>query len=126
MIKKLAKVFHLSLKRLEENNESTKKLGEVNKKTDVEDGDNQTPAVQNITSTQSLRDTLAFMKKSKIFFNKVETPMEMCYGIIYLLNYLEKKNDNKNVEDDTTPNIQKQFPNAILSSKFLDTDRKKD
>ena len=48
--------------------ESTRKLGEVLKKPDSEDGNSQTPAIQNIISTQSLRDTIAFMKRSKIVF----------------------------------------------------------
>ena len=50
----------------------TKKLGELVKKSDVEDGNTQTPATENITATQSLRDTLSFLKKSKNFFKLVE------------------------------------------------------
>ena len=39
---------------------------------DVEDGNTQTPAVEKIIGTQSLRDTLALMKRSKIFLKLEE------------------------------------------------------
>ena len=47
-------------KNLEEVNQSTKQLGEVIKEST---SDNKTPqlAIQNITGTQSVRDTLSFM-----------------------------------------------------------------
>ena len=57
----------------------TKKLDEINKTTQESlspiskqlaklDGNTQTPAIENISTSQSLRDTLSFMKKSKNFF----------------------------------------------------------
>ena len=39
------------------------------KKSFSEDGDTQTRAIKNITGTQSLCDTLPFMKKSNNFLN---------------------------------------------------------
>ena len=55
----------------------TKKLdttSELVKKSDVEDSHSQTTAIENISITQSLRDTLTLMKKSKNFFNIQENP----------------------------------------------------
>ena len=46
----------------------TKKLDEIVKKSDVEDGNTQTLAIENTATSQSLRDTLSFMKRSKNFF----------------------------------------------------------
>ena len=59
-------------KKLEEINESTKKLGGVPKISDVEDGNTQTPATPKITGTQSLRATITLMKRSKIHFKLVK------------------------------------------------------
>ena len=59
-------------KKLEEFNNYTKKLGEVSRKSDVEDGKTQTSAIQNIISTQSLRDTLALMERNRNFMKLVE------------------------------------------------------
>ena len=66
---KLAESLSAFTKKIEEVNESTRNLDEIVKKSDVEDGNTQTPAIENITGTQSLRDTLAFMKKIRIFLN---------------------------------------------------------
>ena len=54
-------------KKLSEVNETTKHLGELVKKSDVEDGNTQIPAFAFITVTRSVRDTLSFMKRSKFF-----------------------------------------------------------
>ena len=55
-------------KKLDDVNETTEKLGETVEKSYVEYGNSQTPAVENITGTQTLRDTLLFMK----FITKLE------------------------------------------------------
>ena len=47
-------------------NESAKQLSEIFKKSDVEDGNTQTPAIENITGTLSISDTLSLMKRSKL------------------------------------------------------------
>ena len=65
---KLAESLSPITKKLDTINESTKQLGEIVKKSEVEDGNTQTPAIENITSTQSLRDTLTHMRGSKNFF----------------------------------------------------------
>ena len=66
---KLAESLSPITKKLEEVNYTTKQLV---KKSDVEDENTQTPAIENITSTRSLRDTLSFMKKSKNIFKLEE------------------------------------------------------
>ena len=48
--------------------ESTKQLNKLVKKSDVEDGNTQTPAIKNITGTQSLLDALSLIKRSKFFY----------------------------------------------------------
>ena len=55
-------------KKLDVINETNKKLSEIINKSDIEDGKTQTPAIEITTGTQSLRDTLSFMKRSKKFF----------------------------------------------------------
>ena len=62
---KLAEGLSPITKKLDVIIESTKQLGEVVKKSDVEDGNTQTPAIENITGTQPLRDTLSLMKGSQ-------------------------------------------------------------
>ena len=62
---KLAESLSPITKRLDEVNETTEKLV---KKSDVEDGNTQTPAIENTSTSQPLRNTLSFMKKSKNFF----------------------------------------------------------
>ena len=61
---KLAESLSPITKNLDEVNDSTNQLGEVLKKSDVKDGNTQTPSIENITGTQSLRDTLSFMKRN--------------------------------------------------------------
>ena len=60
---KLAESLSPITKKLDVINESTKNLGEILKKIHVEDGNTQTPAIENITGTQSLRDTLAIYEE---------------------------------------------------------------
>ena len=54
-------------KNLDTINENTKKFGEIVKKSDVEDGNGQKPGIENLFGTQSIRDTLALMRRSKFF-----------------------------------------------------------
>ena len=73
---KLAESLSPITKRLDEVNKSTKELGEIvkksqpsqNIKTIFKNSESQTPAIDNTSNSQSLRDTLSFMKKSKNFF----------------------------------------------------------
>ena len=65
---KLAESLSTIAKKLDCINESTKQIGEIVKKSDVEDGDTQTPAIQKTFGRQSLRDTLALLKRNNFFF----------------------------------------------------------
>ena len=49
-------------KKLDVTNDSTKQSSEIFKKSDVEDGESQTPAIGNVTISESLRDRLAIRK----------------------------------------------------------------
>ena len=53
-------------KKLDLTIENVKKLGERIGKSDVEDKNTKTTAIENTTGSQSLRDTLTLMKRSKI------------------------------------------------------------
>ena len=66
---KLAESLSPITKQLDEVKETTQNLGDIVK-------ENNTPqlAIENITWTQSLRDTLTLMKKSKNFFKSQENP----------------------------------------------------
>ena len=65
---KLAESLSPITKKLDVNSESTKQLGEIVRKSDFEEGNTQRAAIENITGTQSLPDTLALMKTSKNVF----------------------------------------------------------
>ena len=56
-------------KNIDEVKDSTKNLSKIVKNYEVEDENPQTPAIENITGTQSLRDTLTLLKKSNFFSN---------------------------------------------------------
>ena len=64
---KLAESLSSITKKLDTIYESTKKISDIAKKSDVEDGNTQTPAIENTSISNALRDTLSFMKKSKNF-----------------------------------------------------------
>ena len=66
--RKLAESVSPISRKYSEVNETIKNLGEMVKKSDVEDGNTQTPAIQIIIGIQSLRDTLELIKRSEMFF----------------------------------------------------------
>ena len=61
----LPEKFSPFTKKLDVFSESTTKLQGFVQKSNVEDENTQTPAIENITGTQSLRDTSTFMGRSK-------------------------------------------------------------
>ena len=86
----------------------------------MEDGNTQTPAIENITGTQSLRDTLTHMKGSKNFFKLVEkADGQVFWNKIPIKALGENRNSNKNQENDIKPNIQKYFTNTKLTTKNM-------
>ena len=110
----------------------TKKLDEINKsisesakylvkKSDVEDGNSQTPPIENINISRSLLNTLAFMKKSKNFFKLTEDDDGKVYWNEVLIEPLGGNRINiNNREYDISPDIQSYFTNTKLTTKFLD------
>ena len=68
---KVAKSLSPITEKLDGVKEATPKLGEIVKKSDVADGNTQTPAIENKTVTQSLHDTLEKKDNGDVFWNKV-------------------------------------------------------
>ena len=106
-------------------NESTTKIGEILEKSDVEDGNTQTPTLENITGTQSLRDTLTLMKRSKIFL-KIEEKLkgDVIWNGIFIQPLGENRINVTNEKYDIIRNIQKYFTNTKLTTKSMDNDEK--
>ena len=113
---------------MEENNKSTQEVSEIikksqpsqNIKTILQNSESQTPAIKNITGTQSLRDTLTHMKGSKIFFKSVEDDDgKVFWNKIPIKVKGENKISIKNHEYDINLNIQKYFTNTKLTTKNM-------
>ena len=104
----------------ESTNEGIKKLGQLVKKPDVEDGNTQTPAIENTTISGSLIDTLAFMMTSKSIFKLVEKDGKVCWNDIFIKPSGENKISIKDREYDITPDIQAYFTNTKLTTQFSD------
>ena len=92
----------------------------VVKKSDIEDGNTQTPPIENTNISRSLIDTLAFMKKNKNFFKLTEDDDGKVYWNEVLIEPLR---DNRisinNREYDISPDIQSYFTNTKLTTNFL-------
>ena len=83
----------------------------------------QSPAIKNITSTQSLRDTLTLMEKSKNFFKLQETPDgQIFWNITPIKPQGENRVSSKSEEFDIKPNIQNCFNNTKLKTKRMDNE----
>ena len=118
---KLAGNLSPNTKKLDAINESTKLLGEIAKNSDVEHGKPQTPAIENKTGTQSLRDTLSFKKRSKNFFNLREKSNGGVFWKKIPINALREKTISvKDEEFDINPVIQAFFTDTNLTTKYMD------
>ena len=103
-------------------NESTKQLV---KKSNIVDENTQTPAIENITGTQSLRDTLTLMKKSKNFFKLQENPDgKIFWNKIPIIALGDTRVSIKGKEFDIKPNIQNYFTNTRLTTKRMNDEDK--
>ena len=116
-MKKLAEKISPFTKKLDVINESTGKLGEMVEKPETEDGNTQKPALESITCTQSLGDTLTLMKRSNNFFKLEEIIKWRCFleWCFYSTNRQNRTNV-KNEEYAITPNILKKFTSAKLTT----------
>ena len=91
----------------------------------MEDGNTQTSAIENTTTTQSLRDTLTHMKGSKTFFKLVEkADGQVFWNKIPITALGENRISIKNQEYDIKPNIQTYFTNTNLTTKNMDDEDK--
>ena len=103
----------------------TKKLDGINKKSEVIDGNIQTPAIENTSISQSLRDTLSFMKKSKNFFKLEQTDQDkVLWNKIPIKALGGNRISIKDQEYDIKPNIQNYFTNTNLTTKNMDIEDK--
>ena len=124
---KLAESLSPITKKLEEVDETTKQLGKIVKTRDVEDGNTQTPAMENITGIQSLLDTLPFMKKSRTsnFFKLEEKPNGRVYWIDVLIKPVRENTiDIIGKEYNITPSMQNYFINTRFTTKSLNINEK--
>ena len=119
---KLAESLSPIIQQLDVLNETTKQLV---KKSDVEDGNTQTPAIENTSTSQSLRDTLSFMKESKKFFKLEQTDKDK---VFWNKNPIKPLGENrisiKDHEYDIKPNIQAYFTNTKQTTKNMDDEDK--
>ena len=123
--KKLAENLAPVTKKLEEVFESTEKVGEVLMKLDADDGETQTPDIQIIIDIQSLRDTLALMKRSKFFFqiSRKDNGYAFWEGV-HIEPLGEKRIINKVEGYDINPNNKAHFTNPKLTTKPMDNEDK--
>ena len=84
----------------------------------------QTPAIENTTVSQSLRDTLAFMKKSKNFFKLEQDGNEVFWNKVPIKALEENRISIKDQEYDIKPNIQEYFTNTKLTTKNMNDEDK--
>ena len=104
---------------------STEQFKEKFKKLVVEDGNTQTPALENMTGTQSLRDTMAFMKQSDNFIKLEERPDGRVYwNGVRIKPVRENTIGNIGREYDVTPSIQQYFIKTGSTTKSLNNNEK--
>ena len=126
---KLAESLSPITEKIDEVKKSTQELGDVikNSKPDTPQlaiANTQTPAIENTTTSQSLRDTLSFMKKSKKFFKLEQDGI----NVIWDKNPIKALGDNrisiKDQEYDIKTNIQAYFNTTKQTTKNMDNEDK--
>ena len=97
-------------------------MGEIGK---VSNSENETPALQIITGTQSLRYVLSFKKRSKRFFSLVEKDNgDVLWNGVLNKPLGKNRVGIKNNDFYVTPNNQKLFTETKITSKSLDKNEK--
>ena len=114
---KLAESLSPITGRLDKVNKSTKELGDAIANT-------QTPAIENTIVSNSLRDTLSFMKKSKNFFKFEQDGNKILWNKIPIKPLGGNRISINEKEYDIKPNIQNYFTNTRLTTKHMDDDDK--
>ena len=126
--KKLAESFSPITEKLDEVNKTTreslspitKQIAKLDQKSEVIDGNTQTPVIENTNISRSLLDTLAFMKTSKNFFNLTEDSGKVYWNGENIEPLGGNRISIKDIEYNITPDIQAYFTNTKLTSKFSD------
>ena len=122
---KLAESLSPITEKLDEVGEIIKKSQpSQNIKTILENSESQTPAIDNISSSQSLRDTLSFMKKSKSFFKLIQDGKDVFWHKTPIKPQGENKVSIRGIEFDINPNIQDYFTNTNQTTKNMDDEDK--
>ena len=130
--KKLAESLSPITKTLDEINKTTqeslspitKQLAKLDKKSEVIDGNTQTPAIENTTISNSLRDTLSFMKKSKNFFKLEQDGNKVFWNKEPVVALGENRVSIKGKEFDIKLNIQSYFTDTKLTTRNMDNEDK--
>ena len=122
---KLAESLSPITKKLDEVGEIIKKSQpSQNIKTILQNSESQTPAIDNTSTSQSLRDTLSFMKNSKNFFKLVQDGKDVFWNKAPIIPQGENRVSFKAIEFDIKPNIQNCFTNTKLTTKNMDDEDK--
>ena len=93
-----------------------------NIKTILQNSESQTPAINNTSTSQSLRDTLSFMKRSKNFFKLEQDGNKVFWNKIPIKTLGKNRISIKDREYDINPNIQNYFTNTKLTTKNMDNE----
>ena len=125
---KLAESLSPITKKLDDVKQSTQEVGEIVKKsqpsqhiqTNIQNSESQTPAIDHTETSQSLRATLAYMKRSKNFFKLVRDGKEVFWNKIPIIPQGENRVSIKGKEFDINPNIQNYFTTTKLTTKNMD------
>ena len=125
----LSSITNPITERLDEVKETTKELGDVIKNSKPQTphlaiANTQTPAIENTSTSQSLRDTLSFMKKSKNFFKLEQDGDKVFWNKTPIKALGENRISINNQEYDIKPNIQEYFTNTQQTTKNMDDEDK--
>ena len=133
--KKLAESLSPLTKRLDlVENSKGEKIGDIIKKSESESDtlaientqtQPETSAIENPYTSQSLRDTLAFMKKSKNFFKLEQVGKKVFWNKTPIKSLGENRISINNKEYDIKPNIQEYFTNTNQTTKNMDDEDKR-
>ena len=95
-----------------------------NNQTILQNSESQTPAIDKITTSQSLRDTLAFMKRSNNFFKLEQEGNRVFWNKTPVIPQGESRVSIKGKEFDINPNIQNYFTKTYLTTKRMNNEDK--
>ena len=121
---KLAESLSPITKKLDEATNNLEKAITDNPNTILLNSESQTPAVENITVSDSLRDTLSFMKKSNNFFKLEQDGKKLFWNKIPIIPLGGNMISINEHEYDIKPNIQNYFTKTYLTTKNMSNEDK--